>query len=90
LYPNARIGDTRTPRTYRYFKSTGDLVETTPKASAWYEPTKNPSMVHPLLIQMRGIRAAAVYNNVAILAGPNLNPSKGIAFFGWNATTGEF
>jgi hypothetical protein len=39
---------------------------------------------------MRGIRAATVFNNIVIFAGPNLAPAKGIAFFAWNATTGEF
>jgi hypothetical protein len=90
LYPDARIGDARTSRVYRYNKSNQELTDLTPKNPAWFNATKNPEALFPLLIQLRGIRAATVFNNVVILAGPNLNPTKGIAFFGWNATTGEF
>ena len=79
LYPNALIGDTRTPRAYQYDKATHALIDKTPRYPAlppggYLDPVKNPEGIFPLLIQTRGIRSAAVYNNVVLLAGPNLSP----------------
>src|SRR5215510_683207 len=77
IYPNALIGDARTPRIHQYNKATHAIVDKTPVYSNFVDPVKNPEGIFPLLIQMRGIRAGTVYNNIVILAGPNLSPSSG-------------
>ena len=55
-----------------------------------YVNANNPEGIVPLLAATRGIRSAATFGDIILLAGPNLNPAGGLAFFAWDKTTGAY
>jgi hypothetical protein len=86
---DARIGDFRPPRAYQYSKTTRTTVDKTPRYPVFVTPN-NPEGIQLNLYTTRGIRSALSINGLIILAGPSLDPTRGLNVFAWDANTGAF
>jgi hypothetical protein len=78
----AIIGDFRPPQIFLWDRAKAVLVEMTPKAPVTAD---NPFGFDPVLASTRGIRAAATFGNLVMLAGPSL--FGGLNFFFFQADT---
>jgi len=72
-------GDWRTPYIYLYNESTGQLKDMSPT-------TRDRRLTATTL----GFRAASVIGDLVLLAGPNINISRGINVFAFQASTKQF
>ncbi len=79
------IGDFRPPQMFVYNKTTRQVTEITPRVPV---SLTNPLGIDPLMYITRGIRAAAVINNMVLFAGPSL--VSGLNLFAYRADTGQY
>lgn len=79
------IGDFRPPQMFVYNKTTRQVTEITPRQPV---SLTNPLGIEPLMYITRGIRAAAVINNMVLFAGPSL--ISGLNLFAFRADTGQY
>src|SRR5262249_31659059 len=89
VLPDARIGDFRPPRIYSYSQTTQVVTDRTPRYGAYANPITNPEGTYNLLNIIRGVRSAATYNGVILMAGPSVTAAT-LVFLAWDASSGAF